>query len=66
MKFNRYIFDLYLQSTEGKESLHIWTEFLDWANWETLDFAKLTKTINSSLYLSKEEAEIKEYLVLKK
>ena len=62
MKFNRYVFDLYLQSAEGKESLQIWTEFLDWRNWETLDFAKLTKTINSSLYLSKEEAEIKKIL----
>jgi|688.fasta_scaffold14359_6 hypothetical protein len=51
MHFNRYIFDLYLQASEGKESLKIWTEFLDWEKWDNLDFEILLKQINSSLVL---------------
>jgi hypothetical protein len=51
MQFNRYIFDLYLQSSEGKENLKIWKEFLDWKNWNRLDFELLAKNINSSLLI---------------
>lgn len=51
MQFNRYIFDLYLQSSEGKENLKLWSDFLDWQNWEKLDYKKLTEKINSSLYI---------------
>jgi hypothetical protein len=54
MHSNRYIFDLYLQSLEGKENLKMWKEFLDWENWENwekLDYELLTKNVNSSLHL---------------
>jgi hypothetical protein len=66
MQFNRYVFDLYLQSTEGKESLEIWTDFLDWQNWKTLNYELLTKQINSSLYISKNTKDTQEVLSLVK
>jgi hypothetical protein len=63
MQFNRYIFDLYLLSPEGKESLKIWTEFLDWEKWEDLDFESLSKQINSSLIVKKNFEELKELFI---
>ncbi len=47
MHFNRYIFDLYLQSPKGKESLKIWSDFLDWQNFQTSKkpFSKLLFTV---------------------
>jgi len=38
MKFNRYIFDLYLESFGGQESQQIWSEFLEWESWERVEF----------------------------
>ena len=66
MQFNRYIFDLYLLNPEGQESLKIWTDFLDWEKWDDLNFEMLIKQINSSLYLNKNEADLKEMLNLTK
>jgi hypothetical protein len=60
MQFNRYILDLYLQSPEGKQSLKIWTEVLNWEKWNGLDFEILLKLVNSSLLLDKDEVYLKE------
>ncbi|MEI6729435.1 MAG: hypothetical protein WCK98_07395 [bacterium] len=56
MKFNRYIFDLYLESNSGKKSLNIWGTFLDWENWDSIDLELLVEQINTTLY-SKEDVE---------
>lgn len=47
MEFNRYIFDLYLKSDEGKKCFSTWEKFLDWNNWKNLDKENLRKYINT-------------------
>lgn len=62
MKFNRYIFDLYLQSVDGRKGIKIWTEFLDWQKWSNLDYKILVKQINSSLTIEQGTEDLRESL----